>query len=160
MLVYLSSNSPQMLGFCKPPCTVPKCHPSPSNLSRILKIPCLYALMFCPLCPEIRSIKNSPALRAATSTGSILDEESYLNSQRLETCVSVILWVSRSCMEYLSLLIPPQYKGQTLASAAFRASHRVVLTTHMSVQGTYHSKGMPPSCGMNPRFVGCPLQFQ
>jgi hypothetical protein len=38
-----------------------------------------------PLCPEILSIKNSPALRAATSTGSILDEESYLNSQRLET---------------------------------------------------------------------------
>jgi hypothetical protein len=45
------------------------------------------------LCSEILSIKNTPALRAATSTGSILDEESYLNSQRLETCVSVILWV-------------------------------------------------------------------
>ncbi len=57
-----------------------------------------------PLCSEILSIKNSPALRAATSVGSILDEESCLNSQRFETCVSVTLWVSRSCMEYLSLL--------------------------------------------------------
>jgi hypothetical protein len=37
---------------------------------------------FCvlPLCSEILSIKNSPALRAATAVGSILDEESCLNS--------------------------------------------------------------------------------
>ncbi len=58
-----------------------------------------------PLCSDILSIKNSPALRAATSVGSILDEESCLNSQRFETGVSVSLWVSRSCMEYLSPLV-------------------------------------------------------
>ncbi len=106
MLVYSRSNSLQMLGFCKPLYTVPKCHPLQSNLSRILGIPWLCAFAFCPLCSEILSIKNFPALCAATSVGSKPDVESCLNSQRLETCVSVILWVSRSCMEYLSLLIP------------------------------------------------------
>jgi hypothetical protein len=57
---------------------------------------------FCvlPLWSEILSIKNSFALRAATSMGSIFEEESYLNSFRLETWVSATLWVSRSCMEY------------------------------------------------------------
>ncbi len=38
-----------MLGFCKPPYTVPKCHPLPSSLSRILEIPCLYAFAFVPV---------------------------------------------------------------------------------------------------------------
>ncbi len=39
---------------------------------------------------------TSPALRAATSMGSKLDEGSYLNSQRFDACVSVVLWVSGS----------------------------------------------------------------
>ncbi len=66
------------------------------------------------LCSEILSIKNSPALRAATSVGSKPDEESYLNSQRFETCVSVTLWVNRSWMEYLSVLIPTTYTRASL----------------------------------------------
>ncbi len=47
---------------------------------------------FCvlPLCSEILSIKNSPALRAATSVGSIPDEESYLNSQKVQDMC--VLW--------------------------------------------------------------------
>jgi hypothetical protein len=60
----------------------------------------LIRLCVVPLWSEILSIKNSPALHAATSMESIFEEGSYMNSHRLETWVSATLWVSRSCMEY------------------------------------------------------------
>jgi hypothetical protein len=94
-----------------------------------------------PLWSYILSIKNSPALRAATSMGSKLDEGSYLNSQRFETCVSVVLWVSRSCMKYLSPLTPTTMQGPAIGIRSFSRApsggfnKTYELTGNMSISG-------------------------